>query len=62
MKNKFGRPPNWADDTVEALVWAYSEGGVLKAESLWLEIQERDNPKLCDAVVATGRFREVMKL
>jgi hypothetical protein len=59
--NEFDRPHNWADDVARELYTVYSQEGKEAAEKRWVEIQEKDKPKQIDAVVAVGRFGEMVK-
>ena len=59
-QNRWGRPDNWADRTVEELLHAHALAGALGSQSEWLEIIERDKPKQVDAIVAQGRFRAIL--
>jgi len=59
--NTHGRPHNWADDTADHLYAVYVKDGRAAAEAEWLRIQERDKPTRIAAVVASGRFKEMMK-
>ena len=59
--NNYGRPHNWADETADHLYSVYVKDGRTAAEAEWGRIQERDKPTRIAAVVASGRFREMMK-
>lgn len=59
--NKYLRPENWADDVVDELLAAYDVGGVDAAQLEWNKILARDTPKQVDAIVASGRFGQIVK-
>lgn len=59
--NRHGRPNNWADDTADELLAIFLNEGPIKAQAKWDEIQINQSPKQCDAIVAIGRFQNLVR-